>query len=147
MGPAIGGRKNRQLVCLKGGSRMQLLQWCRENNSEFDAEAENKARNLNILSDSVSLQRVQVGAVERGSRRVALGEGRGRDVVGVPGNRAEEARRRRGRAAGGARGKRRQLRQLRVESRLRLRLLLLAVHGGRRADRSEVLSVISRRGA
>lgn len=76
----------------------------------------------------MSLQRVQVGAVERGSRRVALREGRGRDMMGVPGNRAEEARRRRGRAAGGAQGKRRQLRQLRVESRLRLRLL--AVHDG-----------------
>lgn len=67
-------------------------------------------------------------------------------MVGVPGNGAEEARRRRGRAAGAAQGKRRQLRQRRVESRLRLRLL--GVHDGRRwEDRSEVLSVISRRGA
>lgn len=43
------------------------------------------------------------------------------------------------------------MRQLRVESRPRLRLLVLAVHDGRRAeggrDRSEVLSVISRRGS
>jgi hypothetical protein len=93
-------------------------------------EAEKKGQKtwLNILSDSVGLQRMQVGTVEHWGGRVALRHGRGREVVGMSGNGAEKARRRRGRAAGGPQGKRRQLRQLRVERRLRLWLRLLAVH-------------------
>lgn len=83
----------------------------------------------NILSDSVGLQRVQVGAVEQRGGRVALGEGLGGHMR-VPGDGTEEARRSRGRAVGGPQGKRRQLRQMGVKRRLRLRLRL-AVHDGR----------------